>query len=220
MYFAFAKTTETNLGMPVFHISRSSASLWGIWQIAEDESTLASALGNEQVPADITNPLKRLEYLSVRLLLKTLLTEWSLPYNGLRKDKFGKPFLIDIDAHISLSHSYPYVAAILHRDKNVGIDLEQPKSKLLRIAPRVLSGEELADAGDDLTKHCIYWCAKESLVKIYGQKDLVFCDHLRVNPFELQPQGDIMGHIIANNTETPIPLSYLVFESFVLVVSA
>src|SRR5690606_11697443 len=110
---------------------------------SEDEPTLSAQLEGETVPVDLTNPLKRLEFLAVRVLLKKLLEEWKLDYPGLRKDNFGKPFLRGMDLHISLSHSYPYVAAILHRNSNVGIDLEQPKAKLLRIAPRVLAADEL-----------------------------------------------------------------------------
>src|SRR5690606_11645385 len=111
------------------------------------------------------NPRKRLEFLAGRALIRALLREWNLPYPGLTKDAYGKPFLIGSPLHLSLSHSYPFVAAVLHRHKNVGIDLEQPKDKLLRIAPRVLCADELRNAGNDVVKHCVYWCAKEALVK-------------------------------------------------------
>jgi phosphopantetheinyl transferase len=140
-----------------------------------------------------------------------------LHFQGITKDEFGKPFPIGCDYKLALSHSYPYVAALLDKNESVGIDLEQPKSKLVRIAPRVLDTEELTDAGDDLTKLCIYWCAKEALIKVYGKKDLTLAKNLKITPFQLKQGGDIIGRIIASGIETTIPLQYSVTENFVLV---
>ena len=206
--------------MPVERTYSSEDSIWGLWKIDEDETALTSQIPSDQVPASLTNPMKRLEFLAGRSLIPSLMEEWDLKYLGVEKDSFGKPFLTGSKFHISLTHSYPYVAAILHKKKNVGIDLEQPKDKLLRIAPRVLSPDELQDAGQDVTKHCIYWCAKESLIKIYGKKDLVLARNLQIAPFQRYPSGHLVGRILANNTETAIPLSYLVSDNFVVVVSS
>lgn len=206
--------------MPLARIYIAADALWGIWRIEEDEATLASALPGESIPPGLTNPLKRLEHLAARRLLMRLLEEWNIAYPGLTKDEHGKPFLRDSPIHISLSHSYPFVAAVLHRSYNVGIDLEQPKPKLLRVGPRVLAPTELLDAGDDVIKHCIYWCAKESLVKIHGKKGLIFCDNLYIDPFERETEGTLTGRIIIDDHETAVPLSYLVTENFVMVVSA
>jgi len=205
--------------MPVERIFSSTDSIWGWWKIAEDEPSLAALLPDDKVSEALTNTLKRREFLAGRALVKSLLNEWQLPFKGLRKNAFGKPFLAESDIRISLSHSYPYVAAILHRSKNVGIDLEQPKTKLLRIAPRVLALHELTDAGENVVKHCIYWCAKETLIKIYGKKDLIFSKNLLIEPFSQGQKGNLIGRIVARNTETAIPLEYLVSENFVVVVS-
>ena len=205
--------------MPVEQIYTAQNSIWGYWKINEDESSLMEELPSEKISPTITNPLKRLEYLTGRVLIKTLLNRWNLPYEGLTKDPSGKPFLAGSEIQISLSHSYPYVAAILHRHKNVGIDLEQPKNKLLRIAPRVLAPPELKDAGENIIKHCIYWCAKEALLKIYGKKDLIFSKNLLVTPFSLHSRGHLVGRILAGNRETTIPLNYIVTDDFVVVVS-
>lgn len=205
--------------MPVDQIFSTTDSLWGIWKIQEDENTLAAEVPRDIPPDYVINPLKRREFFAGRVLIKRLLDHWELPYRGIVKDSSGKPFLADSPLQISLSHSYPYVAAILHRHKNVGIDLEQPKSKLLRIAPRILADTELADAGDNLVKHCIYWCAKESLIKIYGKKDLIFSKNLLIEPFEFRDSGILIGRIVAGTAETAIPLAYRVRGDFVVVVS-
>lgn len=205
--------------MPVDRIFTSEDTRWGLWKIEEDEKSLSAEVPGEPVLPTLTNYLKRLEFLAGRALVKSLLKQWGITYGGLVKDAFGKPSLAGSDIHISLSHSYPYVAAVLHRKKNVGIDLEQPKDKLLRIGPRVLSPGELQDAGNDIVKHCVYWCAKETLIKIYGKKDLIFSQHLLISPFSLQQKGHLVGRILAMNTESTIPLEYIVSDNFVVVVS-
>lgn len=205
--------------MPVERTFSSPDAVWGWWRIQEDERVLEAQVPGESVSPTLTNPQKRLEFLAGRALIKSLLHQWALPYPGVRKDAFGKPFLQMSEMRISLSHSYPYVAAVLHRHKNVGIDLEQPKPKLLRIAHRVMSPAELADAGDDVIKHCVYWCAKETLVKIYGRKDLVFSENLQIEPFQLATEGQLIGRILAENTETAVRLTYIVSGNFVVVVS-
>lgn len=194
--------------------------VWGFKKITEDESTMLRRLPvQETIPDSLTNTNKRLEFIAARVLLHDLLRSCKLDYPGLVKDEFGKPFLKAYDFQISLSHSYPYVAAVIDRKRNVGIDLEQPKMKLLKVAPRVLSQTELEDAGTDVIKHCIYWCAKETLVKIHGKKDLVFAENLLLTPFSRQNQGELIGRIIVDNIETTIPLQYQVHDSFVVVLS-
>lgn len=205
--------------MPLDRIYKTPDCIWGFWKVLEDERSLATVVPFEKVSDAIANPFKRLEFLAGRVIIKSLLKNWNVDYNGLTKDEFGKPFLANSDIQISLSHSYPYVAAIIHRHKKVGIDLEQPKDKLLRIAPRVLAERELKDAGNDIVKHCVYWCAKEALIKIYGKKDLILAKNLLITPFLLSAEGYLIGRILANNSETAIPLHYIVYENFVVVVS-
>lgn len=203
--------------MPVEKIVRDTNRSWGLWLIQEDEKVLQEQLVNlYPVPDTITHLNKRLEWLAGKLLIRELLQSINLPFNGIVKNEYGKPFLKNLPHHISLSHSYPYVAAIIDSEKTVGIDLEQPKEKLLRIAPRILATSELADAGDDLTKHCVYWCAKEALIKVYGKKDLTFAENLIISPFQLEKEGNITGRIIVGNSETTIPLQYKIFKDFVV----
>jgi 4'-phosphopantetheinyl transferase len=191
---------------------------WALWRISENEETLGDLLTfREEIPANLTNREKRLEWIAGRVLTQSLLENFGIAYQGIIKDDYGKPFLRNSTFHISLSHSYPFVAAILDRENTVGIDLEQPKVKLLRIAPRVLSLDELVDAGEDVTKHCIYWCAKEALIKIYGKKNLTLAKNLRIEPFHIQEEGNIIGRIIVDEQERLIPLYYRLFPKFAVV---
>jgi 4'-phosphopantetheinyl transferase len=203
--------------MPLESLHTHSDSAWALWKITEEEQALAPKVQwHEQVPQYITNSMKRLEFLAGRVLLQELLKIWDLEFTGLTKDDQGKPFFKNLSWHLSLSHSYPYVAAIIDRKKSVGIDLEQPKEKLLRIAPRVLSREELENAGSDIVKHCVYWCAKEALIKVYGKRHLTLAEHLLISPFSLGNEGNLTGRIIADNTVVSVPLYYRVYDNFVV----
>jgi len=191
-------------------------SAWGLWQITETEEELAY-LALESCPDDIIAPLKRKEFLAGRALVKALVEKVGGEYSGIRKDEQGKPYLKDHDHEISLSHSSPYVAAQINRNSAVGIDIEQPKEKLLRVAPRVLSETEGEDAGDNIVKHCVYWCAKEAMYKLYGKRGLHFNSQLNLEPFELKRSGELQGYIRANGMPTVVSLGYLVKEDYVLV---
>lgn len=198
--------------------SNQNQQAWGIWRITEDEDSLSMGVNEfESIPENITHPQKRLEFVAGRLLAKILIEKLGKSFSGITKDQFGKPFYKNHSVQLSLSHSYPYVAAIADSNKSVGIDVEQPKLKLLKIASRVLHSGELADAGENVTKHCVYWCAKEAMIKIYGKKDLILAEQLMIEPFHLQTEGEILGTIVANQTETKLPLFYKVFSDFVIV---
>lgn len=193
----------------------SKGSAWALWHIDESEEELAFT-AMESCPDDIVAPLKRKEYLAGRALVRTLIESEGLTYLGLRKDDNGKPFLKDSSYEISLSHSSPYVAAQIHSSKPVGIDVEQPKEKLLRIASRVMSPVEEKNAGQDPVKHCVYWCAKEVMYKIHGKGGLAFSSQLNIEPFVLERSGDLKGRITGDKVED-VTLSYIVKSDHVLV---
>ena len=206
--------------MPLKKLVENHGNPWGLWKIEENEDDLARHLPNEiSVPDTIRNESKRLEWLAGRLLVMTMMEQLGLSFRGIIKNEFGKPFPAESSYHLSLSHSYPNVAAFLHQSASVGIDLEQPKSKLLRIAPRILDPIELADAGEDLVKHCIYWCAKEVMVKVHGKKDLIFAKNLKISPFLLQDGGEIVGRIIVDHHETTVNLQYELHPGFTVVLN-
>jgi 4'-phosphopantetheinyl transferase len=191
-------------------------SAWGLWEITETEQELGF-IALESAPDEVIAPSKRLEFLAGRALVKTLVEKIGGEYTGIRKDEQGKPYLKDQQHEISLSHSSPYVAAQINRGGAVGIDIEQPKEKLLRVASRVLSDDEEKDAGSDIIKHCVYWCAKEAMYKIYGKRGLHFNNQLNLDPFELKKSGKLTGYIRVNGVPTVVSLGYLIKQDYVLV---
>ena len=203
--------------MPVLKLqSAITDQAWAFWQIEEPEEELAY-LAQQSCPDEIVFPQKRLEWLAGRALIRKLAEHCGLEYQGLRKDEFGKPFLKVHPHQISLSHSFPYVAAQIDRFQSVGIDIEEPKEKLRKIAPRIFNAGEVQDAGDNLIKLCIYWCAKEALYKIHGKRNVLFSDHLSIQPFALAPEGKLGCEIRFPEKSTKVNLAYVVKDDFVLV---
>ncbi len=204
--------------MPVEKIVVESDRAWAIWRIAEDETTLQRELdGLENMPEGLNNSQKRLEWLAGRVATKQVMAALNVDFHGITKDEFGKPFLRRSALHLSLSHSFPYAAALANKTSSVGIDLEQPKEKLFRIAERIHRPEELSDLKNDLVKHCIYWCAKESMIKLHGRKDLIFAENIFIQPFQRKEEGNITGKLIIGDNESIIRMHYVVYPSFVMV---
>ncbi|MFN5168140.1 MAG: 4'-phosphopantetheinyl transferase family protein [Cyclobacteriaceae bacterium] len=202
--------------MPVFDYSRQNQDqAWALWSVTETEEELAYG-AMETAPDELIAVEKRLEWLAGRALLRELTGRLGIEYTGLRKDEFGKPFLKGSDRWISLSHSFPYVAAQV-APFPVGVDVEQAKPKVIRIAPRILSPSELADAGQDVLKHTVYWCAKEALFKIHGRKGMFFAQNLHVAPFTLNDKGVLHGEIRLAQSPQSVTLAYRIHPEFVFV---
>ena len=204
--------------MPLEKIVLEADRAWALWRITENEASLADKVNPfERISDALSNSNKRLEWLAGRVLVQEVFNAMSLSFQGITKDEYGKPYPKGYDYHLSLSHSFPFVATIIDKVESVGIDLEQPKEKLLRIAHRIFHPQEMRDAGTDIVKHCVYWCAKEALVKIHGQKNLVFAENLIIEPFTLRGHGDIKGKIVSGAVERVIPLHYIIYPNFVVV---
>ncbi len=145
------------------------------------------------------HPTKKQEFLAGRLALSKALKLLEYDYKGIKKDENGKPYIIDYqenndknnsNIHISLSHSYPFVGALVSRLGACGVDIEQPKEKILRVAPRVFSEKELVFLEKDLEKSTVFWCAKEVLYKIYGKGEVNFKENLFVFPYENHTENE------------------------------
>ncbi|RAK02982.1 phosphopantetheinyl transferase [Larkinella arboricola] len=184
--------------MSVYQTHRLGASCTAVlWKIEESEDELRPLL-TLTVPEQmelltITHPAQRVEWLACRAAVRALV-ELNGAYAGLYKDEYGKPHLIGLDAHISLSHTTGWAAAVMHHFKPVGIDIEPFREQFVRVVPRVLSDDEIRHADGDLRRLAVYWCAKEALYKLYGKRQLTFREHLHIEPFA-DGAGLLTGHV-------------------------
>jgi 4'-phosphopantetheinyl transferase len=167
-----------------------------LWQIDETEPILRAGLpltaAEETDLAGITHPTQRVEWLACRVALQTLVGHQQ--YAGLWKDEFGKPHLIGLPGHISLSHTGGWAAVVWHDSQPVGIDIEPQREQFRRVVPRVLSAAEIAHANGKTERLAVYWCAKEALYKLYGKRKLTFREHLLIEPFA-DGSETLTGHV-------------------------
>jgi phosphopantetheinyl transferase len=171
--------------MPLCDIKPGSDQpIWALWRIDEPpeelgEKLLASSAERSEFDS-IHHPRKKLEWLASRLIIQHLVQHFGDSFKGLYKDAFGKPHLIGLPYSISIAHCFPFAVGIISKDHPTGIDIEQPRDKLLSIRHKFLSEQEAEVAGTDLQKLCKFWTAKEVLYKIYGRKKLIFKEHMEL----------------------------------------
>jgi 4'-phosphopantetheinyl transferase len=185
--------------MPVvFSKNISDNCIITLWKIEEDADFFLKYLDikeeNLASCSNATHPIKQLEWLASRTCVKYTVELLEHRYQGIEKDEHNNPYLSEIQGFLSLSHTSNYAVAIVSLEEEVGIDIEKISDKLSRVAHKFLSESERLHAGKDLFKMCVYWCAKESLYKWYGKKNLSFKENIYIEPFEGKPTivtGDI-----------------------------
>lgn len=91
----------------------------------------------------------------------------------LQHDEAGKPLLEGY--HISISHTVRrqggYVAIMLSKSHEVGIDIEYVSNRIMKIAERFLRKDEKPVTVAD---HLVCWCAKEAVYKLFSSDDLTY----------------------------------------------
>ena len=189
-----------------------------VWNITEREAELSEMISfSEQdrgVLKEVKHELRRLQWMATRELLKQLTGE-----NDLRisYDVFGKPFLADSEIKISISHSHNKAALIINKEET-GIDIELIKEKIVRIENKFMSQTEMKNVKAENKKEMlsIYWCAKESLYKLYGKKELHFKENIRIADFSYNKEGIISGKIVTKTLNESYRLHYLKLDDFML----
>jgi 4'-phosphopantetheinyl transferase len=188
----------------------SSTSLqWMIWEITEDLPFFQTFPENWVANKHLENTAlqKIVESSAARFCLWNVCQQISQGPWDLKKDDRNRPYFDQSDYHISLSHSFPYVAAVISYKKPVGIDLERFGRQVEKIGPRFLSAEEWnrwQNSHADLTKA---WACKEAVYKAMGVPGLAFQQDIQLPSF-----AD--NHFKIHVRDKKITISTEVFEDF------
>jgi 4'-phosphopantetheinyl transferase EntD len=213
--------------MPLFYQQDiNETTRLGVWQITEEESFFL-----EKVPLsrEITHPHKRLQHLAGRYLLQVLFPDF--PYDLIKIADTRKPYLEDEAYHFSISHCGDMAAALVSKSLRVGVDVEEATPRIDRILKKFLHPDELEwlgrypvitgmedKGGEDRSVHLLptlLWSAKESVFKWYGSGQVDFSDHIRLEPFDLKQEGNIIGNF-CKAEPFPFMLQYKLFGNFCL----
>ncbi len=175
--------------MPIFfqHQINENTRL-GIWKIEETEEFFK---GNVPQHRDVTHPHKRLQHLAGRFLLQFLFP--GFPYGLIQIADTRKPFLPGEEYHFSISHCGDFAAAIVSRESRVGIDIEIPAEKIIRVQDKFLSAAEKAiflgsHAPADYAMPTILWSSKEAVFKWYGNGEVDFKKHIWLEKNHTNPE--------------------------------
>ena len=182
----------------------------GIWHITETIDELLNmkkiSKGDIAILESFSYEKRKKEWLVARILTERLCGEKGIQ---ILYDENNKPSLKGSKKHISLSHSHDLLAVILD-DTPTGIDIELVKPNILKIKDKYMSDAELKALQKDNQDEqlTVFWCAKESLYKLYGKKELEFKKHLLVEPFEYLGHGKIRANILLNSSKQEFVLHY------------
>lgn len=182
----------------------------GIWHITEslDELLRLKKFSGKDLATlnSFAHEHRKKEWLVARILIEKLTGEKDLQ---IIYDEHSKPSLKGSKKYISLSHSHDLLAIILD-DADTGIDIELIKSKIERIKHKFMSDAELKALENEKQDEqlTVYWCAKESLYKLYGKKELTFKENLLIEPFPYAEYGIIKGRIINATMNSSFKLHY------------
>jgi phosphopantetheinyl transferase len=154
-------------------------SLAAIWQIDEPESFFKERTG---LAPDIKFEKRRMEHLAGRFLLKHLKEDF--PLFNIVPDQHDKPRIADNTYYFSISHSWPYVAAIISPEHECGIDIQTWHNNIQKIQHKFLSAEEQSLFKNDRRMLTMAWCAKEAAYKWQGRRGVEFIDHLPIISLE------------------------------------
>ncbi len=90
-------------------------------------------------------------------------------------DRYGAPKVSVGSVNISVSHSFTAAAVAFDSVRPVGVDIEQWRPQLRRVAGRFLTESELAR---EVTDDCLLraWTAKEATYKVAGVPELMLRD--------------------------------------------
>jgi phosphopantetheinyl transferase len=155
-------------------------SLAAIWKIEEPESFFIERTGLGHL--DIKNEKRRMERLAGRFLLKHLKEDF--PLLNIRPDEHDKPRIDDNQYYFSISHSWPYVAAVVSPYVECGIDIQTWHPKMEKLQNKFLSSEEQVFFRNDPRLITLAWSAKEAVYKWQGRRGVDFIEHLTVTKVE------------------------------------
>lgn len=153
-----------------------------------EERQRAETFGNER---------RRREFLTWRAIIRRELgRDIRIAYN-----EVGAPVLPDGEAFIAVAHCADRVAVCLSPNR-CAVDIECADRDFTRAASRFLTPSE-AVLADDPHWPGFVWCAKETLYKYAGRRNLDFREDLRIVSADLAA-GRIIGRI---GDEPPLELA-------------
>ena len=207
MAIAYRQRIDDDTEFALWRIEEEADDLYNQLQLDEDEKAYVEKLSNGK---------RHLHWLGTRVLLRKMLH--TDEYIDCKVDAHGKPYLVNLPYHISLSHSFDYAAVMISKTHKVGIDIELIKQKVERIAGKFLRPDEMAFINNEHKIEQLYvcWCAKEAIYKCNGEKEVSFADNIFLDPFNFNTRGELSARLHKNNINLNYVVSYMQYEGYMV----
>ncbi len=160
-----------------------------VWHITETFDELSKKLPLKPESTIRLAQMKSIMHQKAFLSIRHLLKHKGLSDNDLIYESTGKPFLKN-GQHISISHSHEF-AVVAISNQNIGVDLEQHREKITKIAHKFCEAENKflnGSANEYLQQLTLIWAAKESVFKIENQPGISFKNHISVSKIDFSTQ--------------------------------
>jgi len=207
MAIAYRQRIDDDTEFALWKIEEQADDLYKQLQLDEDEKAYVEKLSHSK---------RYLHWLGTRVLLRKMLS--TDEYIDCKVDAHGKPYLVNLPYHISLSHSFDYAAVMISKTHKVGIDIEQIKEKVERIATKFMRADELSFIGEDKKIEHLYvcWCAKEAVYKCNGQKEVSFVDNIFLAPFNFEHHGVLNANLHKNELNLDYTVGYMQYADYMI----
>ena len=151
-----------------------------VWRVEEDEDFFLHALSAGPYLFAALGPIKvpkrRLEFLAGRYLLRYLAP--GFPLRLIKPDEHDKPRLPQDALRFSISHSFPFVAAVVSTSGECGIDVQRPHPRIAELADKFLTPAEREQTSEHDEDLLLAWSVKEAAYKWQGRRGVEFRAHL------------------------------------------
>ena len=208
MAIAYRHRVDDDTEFALWKIEEKAADLYKQLQLDEHEKAYFEKISTSK---------RHLHWLSTRVLLRTMLR--TDEYIDCKTDIHGKPYLVNLPYHISFSHSFDYAAVMMSKKVPVGIDIEQIKEKVERIATKFMNPGEMAFISTDehrIEHLYVCWCGKEAIYKCYGQKEVSFVNHISLAPFEFAKAGSVDARLHKGEVDLNYEVEYMQYEDYMI----
>lgn len=121
----------------------------------------------------------------------------------------GKPYVEGYK--IGISHTKGFVSVVLSTSCDVAVDIEYINTRVLRIADRFLREDEKPDIIPDVIPTLLFWCAKETIYKLYSDERLTFQN---VKIMDAEQGGALCGNNLI--TGESVRIDYTFNKDYVL----
>ena len=188
-----------------------------LWRIEESAEELQKMCEVEWLQYSLpSHPRRQAEQLASRLLLYRLSRLAGQSVTGLYKTSQGAPYLVGSSCRCSISHDWPYAAAILHTEHAVGVDVAERNAQALQVRNKFLSKYELSYCQSE-AQASLYWAAKEAAYK-YTEGRLKDFKHMRLQFDSESPDGSQKsGRLRMRLGEEEVLLGYFWLKTHVVV---